>query len=98
MRMLMPELDVDRENTVFISGMDVPLRPYMNTYGMHGIHGRAPATPQGWCGETRPRYLGYWRRWRHDVNCGNHLIHALRRNVNIKILLFNNMIYGPTKG
>src|SRR5246500_5755654 len=101
MQMLMPELGVRRENTVFVSGIGCAARfpYYMNTYGMHGIHGRAPAIATG-LAMARPD-LDIW------VICGdgdalsiggNHLIHALRRNVNIKILLFNNQIYGLTKG
>src|SRR5579885_1195468 len=101
MQLLMPELGVRRENTVFVSGIGCAARfpYYMNTYGMHGIHGRAPAIATG-LAVARPE-LDVW------VVCGdgdalsiggNHLIHALRRNVNITILLFNNQIYGLTKG
>jgi 2-oxoglutarate/2-oxoacid ferredoxin oxidoreductase subunit beta len=101
MQMLMPELGVRRENTVFVSGIGCAARfpYYMNTYGMHGIHGRAPAIATGlavsrtdldvWVvtGDGDALSIG-----------GNHLIHALRRNVNLTILLFNNQIYGLTKG
>ena len=101
MRMLMPELDVDRENTVFISGIGCAARfpYYMNTYGMHGIHGRAPAIATG-LAMARPDLDIWVVGGDGDMMSigGNHLIHALRRNVNIKILLFNNMIYGLTKG
>ena len=101
MRMLMPELDVDRENTVFISGIGCAARfpYYMNTYGMHGIHGRAPAIATG-LAMARPDLDIWVIGGDGDMMSigGNHLIHALRRNVNIKILLFNNMIYGLTKG
>ena len=101
MRMLMPELEVDRENTVFISGIGCAARfpYYMNTYGMHGIHGRAPAIATG-LAMARPDLDIWVIGGDGDMMSigGNHLIHALRRNVNINILLFNNMIYGLTKG
>ena len=101
MRMLMPELEVARENTVFISGIGCAARfpYYMNTYGMHGIHGRAPAIATG-LALARPDLDIWVIGGDGDMLSigGNHLIHALRRNVNIKILLFNNMIYGLTKG
>src|SRR5579863_8543724 len=92
-QMLMPDLGVRRENTVFVSGIGCAARfpYYMNTYGMHSIHGRAPAIATG-LATTRPD-LSVW-----VLTGGNHLIHALRRNVNLKILLFNNRIYGLTKG
>ncbi|MFF0445392.1 2-oxoacid:ferredoxin oxidoreductase subunit beta [Streptomyces sp. NPDC004609] len=97
----MPELGLAKENIVFVSGIGCSSRfpYYMNTYGMHSIHGRAPAIATGLSVS------------RHDLSVwvvtgdgdalsigGNHLIHALRRNVNLKILLFNNRIYGLTKG
>jgi 2-oxoglutarate/2-oxoacid ferredoxin oxidoreductase subunit beta len=101
MRMLMPELEVERENTVFISGIGCAARfpYYMNTYGMHGIHGRAPAIATG-LALARPDLDIWVIGGDGDMLSigGNHLIHALRRNVNVKILLFNNMIYGLTKG
>jgi 2-oxoglutarate/2-oxoacid ferredoxin oxidoreductase subunit beta len=101
MRMLMPELKVDRENTVFISGIGCAARfpYYMNTYGMHGIHGRAPAIATG-LAVSRPDLDVWVIGGDGDMLSigGNHLIHALRRNVNLKILLFNNQIYGLTKG
>ncbi len=101
MRMLMPELEVDRENTVFISGIGCAARfpYYMNTYGMHGIHGRAPAIATG-LAMARPDLDIWVIGGDGDMMSigGNHLIHALRRNVNLNILLFNNMIYGLTKG
>ena len=100
-QMLMPELGGSPENTVFISGIGCAARfpYYMNTYGLHSIHGRAPAIATGlamarddldvWVvgGDGDMLSIG-----------GNHLIHALRRNVNLTILLFNNQIYGLTKG
>jgi len=99
--MLMPELEVDRENTVFVSGIGCAARfpYYMNTYGMHGIHGRAPAIATG-LAMARPDLDVWVIGGDGDMMSigGNHLIHALRRNVNLNILLFNNMIYGLTKG
>ena len=98
---LMPELGVSREDTVFVSGIGCAARfpYYMNTYGMHSIHGRAPAIATG-LAVTRPDLDVWVVGGDGDMLSigGNHLIHALRRNVNIKILLFNNMIYGLTKG
>ena len=96
-----PSSASDRENTVFVSGIGCSSRfpYYMNTYGMHTIHGRAPAIATGLgAGPARPRRLGRHRRRRRLSIGGNHLIHALRRNVDLKILLFNNQIYGLTKG
>jgi len=98
---LMPELGVTRENTVFVSGIGCAARfpYYMNTYGMHSIHGRAPAIATGLA--VARQDLDVWVVGGDGDMLsigGNHLIHALRRNVNIKILLFNNMIYGLTKG
>jgi len=100
-QMLMPDLGVRRENTVFLSGIGCAARfpYYMNTYGMHSIHGRAPAIATG-LATTRPD-LDVWVVTGDGDSLsigGNHLIHALRRNVNITILLFNNQIYGLTKG
>jgi 2-oxoglutarate ferredoxin oxidoreductase subunit beta len=100
-QMLMPSLGGTPENTVFISGIGCAARfpYYMDTYGMHSIHGRAPAIATGlamaradldvWVvgGDGDMLSIG-----------GNHLIHALRRNVNLTILMFNNQIYGLTKG
>ncbi|MBY6306090.1 2-oxoacid:ferredoxin oxidoreductase subunit beta [Streptomyces clavuligerus] len=97
----MPELGIPRENTVFISGIGCSSRfpYYMNTYGMHSIHGRAPAIATGL--STSRQDLSVWVVTGDGDALsigGNHLIHALRRNVNLKILLFNNRIYGLTKG
>ena len=100
-QMLMPELGGRTEDTVFISGIGCAARfpYYMDTYGMHSIHGRSPAIATGlamarddldvWVvgGDGDMLSIG-----------GNHLIHALRRNVNLTILMFNNQIYGLTKG
>ncbi|MCH0563222.1 MULTISPECIES: 2-oxoacid:ferredoxin oxidoreductase subunit beta [unclassified Streptomyces] len=97
----MPELGVARENIVFVSGIGCSSRfpYYMNTYGMHSIHGRAPAIATGLAASRRD--LSVWVVTGDGDALsigGNHLIHALRRNVNLKILLFNNRIYGLTKG
>ncbi len=100
-QMLMPDLGVRRENTVFLSGIGCAARfpYYMNTYGMHSIHGRAPAIATG-LATTRPD-LDVWVISGDGDSLsigGNHLIHALRRNVRLNILMFNNQIYGLTKG
>ena len=101
MQKVLPELGIPREKIVFISGIGCSSRfpYYMNTYGIHSIHGRAPTlatglnavdpTPSVWVvtGDGDGLSIG-----------GNHLMHAVRRNVNINILLFNNRIYGLTKG
>jgi len=101
MQSFMPELGIERERTVFISGIGCAARfpYYMNTYGMHSIHGRAPAIATG-LATTRPDLSVWVVTGDGDALSigGNHLIHALRRNVNVKILLFNNKIYGLTKG
>ncbi len=101
MQLLMPELGVRREQTVFVSGIGCAARfpYYMNTYGVHGIHGRAPALATG-LAVTRPDLDVWVITGDGDALSigGNHLIHALRRNVNITILMFNNQIYGLTKG
>jgi len=96
-----PELGIERERMVFISGIGCAARfpYYMNTYGMHSIHGRAPAIATG-LAVSRPDLMVFVVSGDGDALSigGNHLIHALRRNVNVKILLFNNRIYGLTKG
>ncbi|MGW2729070.1 2-oxoacid:ferredoxin oxidoreductase subunit beta [Streptomyces sp. NPDC001494] len=97
----MPELGLARENIVFVSGIGCSSRfpYYMNAYGMHSIHGRAPAIATGLAASRRD--LSVWVVTGDGDALsigGNHLIHALRRNVNLKILLFNNRIYGLTKG
>jgi 2-oxoglutarate ferredoxin oxidoreductase subunit beta len=98
---LMPTLGLRRENIVFVSGIGCSSRfpYYLNTYGMHSIHGRAPAIATG-LAATRPDLSVWVVTGDGDALSigGNHLIHALRRNVNLKILLFNNRIYGLTKG
>ncbi len=100
-QLLMPELGVRPENTVFVSGIGCSSRfpYYMNTYGIHSIHGRAPAVATG-VAIARPE-LDVWVITGDGDGLsigGNHLIHALRRNVNFTILMFNNQIYGLTKG
>src|SRR5712691_8107916 len=97
----LPELEVPRENLVIVSGIGCSSRLpyYVNSYGMHSIHGRAPAIATG-LAASRPDLSVWVITGDGDALSigGNHLIHALRRNVNIKILLFNNRIYGLTKG
>jgi len=94
-------LGVQRENTVFVSGIGCSSRfpYYMSTYGFHSIHGRAPAIATG-LKVSRPE-LDVWVITGDGDGLsigGNHLLHALRRNVELKIILFNNQIYGLTKG
>jgi 2-oxoglutarate/2-oxoacid ferredoxin oxidoreductase subunit beta len=101
MQGLLPKLGARPESTVFISGIGCSSRfpYYMNTYGMHSIHGRAPTIATG-LAITRPD-LDVWVITGDGDGLsigGNHLIHALRRNVNLNIILFNNEIYGLTKG
>jgi 2-oxoglutarate ferredoxin oxidoreductase subunit beta len=97
----MPELGIPPEKIVFITGIGCAGRfaYYMDTYGMHGIHGRAPALATGLASARED--LSIWVITGDGDSLsigGNHLIHALRRNVPVKILLFNNQIYGLTKG
>ena len=98
---VMPELGVPRENIVFVSGIGCSSRfpYYMNTYGFHSIHGRAPAIATG-LKVARPELSVWVVTGEGDALSigGNHLIHILRRNVDVNILLFNNRIYGLTKG
>lgn len=101
MQSVVPELGVAREDTVFISGIGCSSRfpYYMNTYGMHSIHGRAPAIATG-LKATNPD-LSIWVITGDGDGLsigGNHLIHLLRRNIDLNVLLFNNQIYGLTKG
>jgi 2-oxoglutarate ferredoxin oxidoreductase subunit beta len=97
----MPELGIAPENTVFVSGIGCSGRftYYMDTYGFHGIHGRAPAIATG-VATANPDLSVWVVTGDGDALSigGNHLIHALRRNVDLKILMFNNQIYGLTKG
>ena len=97
----LPELGLKRENIVFVSGIGCSSRfpYYLDTYGIHSIHGRAPAIATGLA--TSRKDLSVWVVTGDGDALsigGNHLIHVLRRNVNLKILLFNNRIYGLTKG
>ncbi|QMU67561.1 2-oxoacid:ferredoxin oxidoreductase subunit beta [Streptacidiphilus sp. P02-A3a] len=97
----LPELGLAKENICFVSGIGCSSRfpYYLDTYGMHSIHGRAPSIATGLA--TSRRDLSVWVVTGDGDALsigGNHLIHALRRNVNLKILLFNNRIYGLTKG
>lgn len=98
---VMPEMGIARENIVFVAGIGCSSRfpYYMNTYGMHTIHGRGPAVASG-LKISRPD-LSVWLVTGDGDSLsigGNHLIHVLRRNVDLNILLFNNEIYGLTKG
>lgn len=98
---VLPTVGIPRENFVIISGIGCSSRfpYYMNTYGMHSIHGRATAIASG-LKATRPE-LSVWIVTGDGDSMsigGNHLIHLLRRNFNVNILLFNNQIYGLTKG
>ncbi|MFC4349421.1 2-oxoacid:ferredoxin oxidoreductase subunit beta [Kordiimonas lipolytica] len=101
MQRTLPEMGVTRENTVFVSGIGCSSRfpYYMNTYGFHTIHGRAPAVATGL--KLANPDLDVWVITGDGDGLsigGNHLLHALRRDVNLNILLFNNKIYGLTKG
>ena len=97
----LPELGVPRENIVFISGIGCSSRfpYYMNTYGIHSVHGRAPTLATG-LKVARPE-LQVWVVTGDGDGLsigGNHFLHALRRNIDLNLLLFNNQIYGLTKG
>ena len=100
-RNFLPGLGIRRENVVFVSGIGCSSRfpYYMDTYGVHSIHGRAPTFATGLV-TARPDLKVFVVTGDGDALSigGNHLIHALRRNVNLTILLFNNRIYGLTKG
>ena len=100
-RNFLPELGLRRENIVFVSGIGCSSRfpYYLETYGLHSIHGRAPTVATG-LALARPDLSVWVVTGDGDALSigGNHLIHALRRNVNVTILLFNNRIYGLTKG
>ncbi len=98
---VMPELNIPRENIVFVSGIGCSSRfpYYMNTYGLHTIHGRAPAFATG-LKVARPD-LSVWIVTGDGDGLsigGNQLLHMLRRNLDVNVLLFNNRIYGLTKG
>ena len=101
MKKMLPSLGIPREQTVFISGIGCSSRfpYYMNTYGMHSIHGRAPALATG-LKVARPD-LSVWVITGDGDGLsigGNHLMHCIRRNLDLNIVLFNNQIYGLTKG
>ncbi len=101
MQKALPEMGVKKEDVVFISGIGCSSRfpYYMDTYGMHGIHGRAPAIATG-VKLANPK-LSVWVITGDGDSMaigGNHFIHVLRRNINLNIVLFNNEIYGLTKG
>lgn len=97
----MPEIGVEREKVVFVSGIGCSSRfpYYMDTYGFHGIHGRAPALASG-VKLANPDLCVWQITGDGDALAigGNHFIHAIRRNIDLNILLFNNRIYGLTKG
>jgi 2-oxoglutarate ferredoxin oxidoreductase subunit beta len=101
MQLFFPDIGVKPENLVFVSGIGCAARfpYYMNVYGMHGIHGRAPALATG-VALARPDLEVWVITGDGDALSigGNHLIHALRRNVDMNIVMFNNQIYGLTKG
>jgi 2-oxoglutarate ferredoxin oxidoreductase subunit beta len=101
MKKILPAIGVPRENTVFVSGIGCSSRfpYYMNTYGVHSIHGRAPALATG-LKTARPDLFVWVITGDGDALSigGNHLMHAIRRNLDLNIVLFNNQIYGLTKG
>ena len=101
MQKVLPELEIPRENFVFVGGIGCAARfpYYMNTYGFHTIHGRAPSFATG-IKITQPDLSVWVISGDGDALSigGNHLIHTMRRNVGVKIMLFNNRIYGLTKG
>jgi 2-oxoglutarate ferredoxin oxidoreductase subunit beta len=98
---IMPDLNIKRENTVFVSGIGCSSRfpYYMDTYGFHSIHGRATAIASG-LKMARPD-LSVWVVTGDGDGLsigGNHMIHLIRRNIDVNVMLFNNQIYGLTKG
>ena len=101
MKKVMPTLGVPREKIAFVSGIGCSSRfpYYMNTYGMHSIHGRAPAFATG-LKSTRPDLSVWVITGDGDALSigGNHFMHMLRRNIDLNVVLFNNSIYGLTKG
>ena len=101
MQTFMPELGIPKERIVFISGIGCSSRfpYYMDTYGVHSIHGRAPAIATG-LATTRPDLSVWVVTGDGDALSigGNHLIHSMRRNVDLTLVMFNNRIYGLTKG
>lgn len=101
MQKALPEMGVDKENVVFVSGIGCSSRfpYYMNTYGVHSIHGRAPGIASG-VKLANPKLSVWVMTGDGDAMAigGNHFIHVLRRNIDLNIVLFNNEIYGLTKG
>ncbi len=101
MQKILPELEIPKENIVFVSGIGCSSRfpYYMNTYGMHSIHGRAPTIATG-LKLANPNLKVFVITGDGDALSigGNHLLHVLRRNVDLTVVLFNNRIYGLTKG
>ena len=101
MQKILPELELPKENIVFVSGIGCSSRfpYYMNTYGMHSIHGRAPTIATG-LKISNPDLKVFVITGDGDALSigGNHLLHVLRRNVDLTVVLFNNRIYGLTKG
>ena len=101
MQKALPEMGVKKEDVVFISGIGCSSRfpYYMDTYGMHGIHGRAPGIASG-VKLTNPNLSVWVITGDGDAMAigGNHFIHLLRRNLDLNVILFNNEIYGLTKG
>jgi 2-oxoglutarate ferredoxin oxidoreductase subunit beta len=98
---VLPEMGVAREKFVFVSGIGCSSRfpYYVNTYGFHGIHGRAPAIATGVKAANPDLFVWVVTGDGDGLSIGgNHLIHCMRRNVDLKIVLFNNRIYGLTKG
>ncbi|MCW8926666.1 MAG: thiamine pyrophosphate-dependent enzyme, partial [Xanthomonadales bacterium] len=100
-QMVLPQLGIAKENFAFVSGIGCSSRfpYYMETYGMHGIHGRAPAIATG-LKLSRPELSVWVVTGDGDALAigGNHFIHTIRRNVDMNIILLNNRIYGLTKG
>jgi 2-oxoglutarate ferredoxin oxidoreductase subunit beta len=97
----LPTMGVKRENIVFISGIGCSSRfpYYMNNYGMHTLHGRAPSFASG-LKVSRPELMVWIITGDGDALAigGNHFIHVMRRNIDVKLMMFNNRIYGLTKG
>ena len=101
MQRVLPELGIPREKMVFVSGIGCSSRfpYYMNTYGLHTIHGRAPTIATGLKVANPDLHVWVITGDGDGLSIGgNHMLHILRRNVNVNILLFNNRIYGLTKG
>src|SRR5438876_4421622 len=101
MQKTLPELGIPREKIVFVSGIGCSSRfpYYMNTYGVHSIHGRAPTVATGLSVVNPDLHIWVVTGDGDGLSIGgNHLLHCMRRNVDIKILMFNNRIYGLTKG